>query len=206
MLRIIVPFYAELEAVKPGLRALESSGILFQFTPIQGVYVDKNRNHGVNAGRSQKIHQAALEGFTHFLFIDSDVSFNPGHVRLALAHAAPVLALPYVEHFGARNYQAGELKPALPLLDYLYPQTTRGMKHVTFAGGGFLLVERDVFTALPYPWFRRGVVEVADCAEVVGEDYAFCDACRTANIPILCDFDHPVSHRPRKAEDFNVRY
>ncbi len=93
MIRIVIPFYSEFEAVKPGLRALRSSGIEFDVLPAQGACVHHNRNLGVNMGRSQKTHQDPIEGYSHFLFVDSDIGFTPAHVRLALGYKADVVTL-----------------------------------------------------------------------------------------------------------------
>lgn len=203
-LRFVIPFYTEFDAVKPGLRSLKSSGLAFDYVPCQGPYVHSNRNNGVNDKRSDKTRQEPLEGYSHFLFQDSDMSSAPHHINIALRHNAPVVALPYLRHEADGTYQAGELDPDKPLIASYYSRGERGAKHVTFCGGGFLLVERHVFAELDYPWFHHSVLTVGENSYSVGEDVIFCSKLRAAGIPILMDFDYPVPHRPRRRTDFNV--
>jgi hypothetical protein len=203
-LRIVIPFYTEFEALKPGLRALLGSGIRYEYLPCQGPYVHSNRNNGINSMRSDKTRQEAVEGFSHFLFLDSDISFNPHHIHTALRHNAPVVALPYLRHEADGTYQAGELAPDAPTVLSHYSRLEKGVKHVTFCGGGFLLVQRHVFGALTYPWFHHTIHTNGESSYSVGEDIQFCVKLRKAGIPILMDFDHPVPHRPRRKSDFNV--
>lgn len=203
--KIVIPFYQEFEAVKPGLRALLGSGISFDVQPVQGPYVDTNRNLGVNAGRSHATYQNPLEGYSHYLFIDSDISFTPAHLRFALNHKAPVVTLPYLTHEDNGEYQVGELDAYYKIISR-YNKYERGTKRVSFTGGGFLLVESGVFSEIVYPWFHHSVVTVGLDSFAVGEDVVFSAKLTEAGIPILCDFDHPVGHRLRKMEHFSVAF
>ncbi len=204
-IRIVIPFYSEFEAVKPGLAALRSTSIVFDVQPAQGPYVHNNRNMGVNGGRSNSTFQGPLEGYTHFLFIDSDISFIPKHVDVALKHDAPVVTLPYLRHENDGLYQVGELGPGLRI-EKRYGKTERGLKHVTFTGGGFLLVKADVFSTLKFPWFHQSAITLGDESFSVGEDVILSHKLNHAGIPILCDFDNPVKHRLRSMEDFDVGF
>ena len=164
-IKIVIPFYSEFEVVKPGLRALreKTSALTFDVQPVQGPYVHTNRNLGVNQGKSGATYQKADSAYTHFLFIDSDISFHPKHVIIALAHNAPVVTLPYLSHENNGNYQVGELGMAYTITRH-YDSKEKGVKHVTFTGGGFLLVRADVFSELRYPWFHHSEITIAHLA------------------------------------------
>jgi len=204
MIRIVIPFYQEFETVKPGLRAMLGSGIEYDLCPSQGALVHNNRNAGVNNFRSSQRFQQPVEGYSHFLFIDSDIGFNPAHVSMALKHKAPVVVMPYVTHENELMYQAGELEDDAPLIKMKYSCYERGLKHVTYSGAGFMLVERDVFSKMSFPWFHCSHYTANNFGYSVGEDVMFCCKLRGMDVPILCDFDHRVFHKPRKASDFNV--
>ena len=205
MIRIVVPFYSEFEAVKPGLRALRSAGVEFDVQPVQGPLVHNNRNLGVNAARSQATFQSAVEGYSHFLFIDSDIGFTPAHVHNALKHKAPVVTLPYLRHENDGFYQVGELGPNYSITKR-YDRYERGLRQVTFTGAGFLLVASSVFGLLKFPWFHHSAITVGEESFAVGEDVLFSYKLTRADIPILCDFDYPVQHRLRRPEDFDVGF
>lgn len=204
-LKIVVPFYSEFEAVKPGLRSLMASGILFDVQPVQGPYVHANRNLGINEGFSLSTFQKPLQGYSHALFIDSDISFTPEHVRAALSHGAPVVTLPYLRHENDSTYQVGELGPNLRI-EKRYTTLEKGQRLVTFTGGGFLLVQASLFQDITYPWFHHQLVVDGDESYSVGEDVVFSAKLNQAGIPIVCDFDHPVKHRLRTPDDFDVSF
>jgi len=204
-LRIVIPFYNEFEAVKPGLRELTERGFLADVMPVQGPCVHNNRNLGINGGASQATWQTPAKGYSHFLFIDSDISFGMMHLEAALKADAPVVTLPYLGHEADGTYQVGEMN-----MDYhivkKYSQDERGQRHVTYTGAGFLLVKAEVFPMLRFPWFHHSFITLGDESFSVGEDLVFCRKLMNAGFPILCDFDYPVGHRLRKLEHFDVSF
>lgn len=203
-IRIVIPFYSEFETVKPGLRAMLGSGIEYDLCPSQGSLVHNNRNAGVNNFRSSHRFQQPLEGYSHFLFIDSDIGFNPAHVSMALKHKGPIVVMPYLTHENHEQIQVGELEEDSPLIKMKFSKYERGIRQVTYTGAGFMLVERDVFATLTFPWFHCDLYIAGLRGYSLGEDVVFCNKLKNAKIPILCDFDHPVFHKPRKASDFDV--
>lgn len=205
MLRVVIPFYTEFEAVKPGLRDMKAAGMEFDVAAAQGVYIYGARNRGVNGGKNQKRVQSPLPGYSHFLFVDSDISFTAEHVQALLDLKVPVAACPYLCHVPADTYQTGELS----LIGQILSQDKNNVESVkarSFVGGGFLLVEATVFQHLPYPWFHHRMVERYDFRELCGEDVGFCLALREAGYKILVDFDRPVAHRLRAVDQFDLSY
>ncbi len=202
MIKIIVPFYQECEYVKPSLRALRESGLPFEGCFMQGPLIMNNRNRGVTA--SQKIHQQLDPKYSHYLFADSDIAFTPEHVRIALSHSKPIVAMPYLRHENDGLYQAGDFADLERASLNRMHCATAGFLEVDFVGAGFLLVERGALESMRFPWFRHDVVEVGDEADNRGEDVCFCIGAFEAGYSIWCDFDHPVTHRLRTATDFSA--
>lgn len=207
MLRIIIPFYSEFETCKPGLRELRAAGIPFDLILKQGALIYAARHHGINGGLTQAVRQDPPMGFSHFLFLDSDIGFRAEDVRSAMAWNLEIVAHPYLGHEGDGTYQCGELSHMQRgTIEKRYVSYELGMRRISFCGAGFLMVRRDVFRKLRYPYFRHELIESGDAAEMTGEDVGFCLNARDAGIPIHCDFDRPVYHRPRHREDFDVSY
>ncbi len=205
MIRVVIPFYTEFEAAKECLRSMREAGMEFDVAAAQGVYIYGARNRGVNGGMNQKRVQAPLPGYSHFLFMDSDTSGTADHVQGLLDLKVPVAACPYLCHAPKDTYQTGEIT----LIGQVASQDsakTKGVKARSFVGGGFLLVEAMVFQHLAYPWFHHRMVERYDFREQCGEDVGFCLALREAGYKILVDFDHPVAHRLRSVEQFDLSY
>lgn len=57
-------------------------------------------------------------------------------------------------------------------------------------GRAGMLVKREVFDAIPAPWFELGQTN----PEEPGEDYWFVGKCQAAGIPIACDVEQPYGH------------
>lgn len=205
MIRIVCPFYSEFETVKPGLRSLRNCGFDFDFAPIQGPLVDININLGISGGFSDHILQEPLPGFSHFLIVNSDIGFEMEHVNAALQKNVDVCALPYLRH-NDPSYQVGMLKESVPLIDYHFALGTRGFKKVGFAGTGFLLVKREVFYKLTYPWFYMALFFKGENAYQIGEDVSFSNELRGHEIEMYCDFENPVYHKLRTEDDFDVKF
>jgi hypothetical protein len=204
-LKIVIPFYHTFEDAKPGLRALKTSGLDFVVQSVQGPCVHNNRNLGINGGQSAETWQSPPSGYTHYLFIDSDIGFTSSQVLLALRHDAPVVTLPYLGHEDDGSYQVGEIGSDYRITSK-YTTRAVGLKHVTFTGAGFLLVKAEVLSMIAYPWFHHSMVTIGENSFSVGEDAIFSRKLSVAGIPILCDFDHPVQHRLRKMRDFDVSF
>lgn len=205
MIRVVIPFYHDFETVKPGLRSMRESGIEFETKAIQGALIYVSRNRGVNDGLSQKVVQEPVKGPTHFLFVDSDISFSAENVVSLLTLKAPIAACPYACHDTPHLYQCGDLTP-IGTIARKDSVSAAGVQVRTYVGAGFLLVARGTFPHLRYPWFHHRMVEKYDTREQCGEDVGFCLAAREAGIPIKVDFDHPVEHKLRLAGQFNYEF
>lgn len=202
---VIVPFYSEFETAKPGLRELRTSAIVHTVRLIQGALIANNRNVGVNS-LSQRSYQSLSGYFSHYLFVDSDIGFKVDDVFRLLSYKKPIVGCPYLRHHDKQTYQAGVLDGLHGRIEGFYSVEKKGMCPVSFLGAGFLLVQEHALERMQYPWFRYGLLEWDDCAENVGEDVGFCLNARQSGIDIYCDFDHPVYHKSRKPEDFDVSY
>ncbi len=203
MIRVVIPFYQDRDFVQPSLDALAEEGFPFDYVAMQGPLIMNNRNRGVTA--SQKIRQKLDPKYSHYLFVDSDIAFTPEHVRIALSHGKPIVAMPYLRHENDGLYQAGDFGDEARATLNLFHCETVGLIELDFAGAGFLLVSREALEAMDFPWFRHDVVTIGDCADNRGEDVCFCIGAFEAGLPIFCDFDHPVTHRLRTPEEFAVR-
>lgn len=205
MIRIVCPFYSEIEAVKPGLRSLRNHGFDFDFAPVQGPLVHVNINKGIGGGFSDSIASEPLPGFSHFLIVNSDIGFDMSHVNAALQKNVDVCSLPYLRHDDP-SYQVGMLQDGVPLIDFNYALGTRGFKKVGFTGTGFVLIKRHVFEELAYPWFYMSVFKLDGNAYNIGEDINFSNDLRVPGIDIYCDFENPVYHKLRTEDDFDVQF
>ena len=199
LIRVGTPLYYGAVDSRPEIQDLKSKRVgdlAFDMQTATGTYIDDNRNALVNHNGSQKKRQC-VGGFDALLFSDLDVRFGVHDVLRLVGHNKPIVGGAYLSRGDAHFVEAGLF--GLPgEVKFRYTKLEQGLKKVDFVGAGFLLVRRQVFENLDFPWFRRFVLEKGDCAVNVGEDLAFCIAAKAAGYDIYCDFDLSLTHQTKE--------
>lgn len=190
------------------IHAFEGADIKVSLQQCQGVYIDDNRNYLINQGQSTKVKQKLPEvekNITHYFFIDSDVSHGDpvGVLKKLLAHNKPIISGAYLARVNTNCYTAGYFNKCLGDIDSvtgMVNKETTGLLKVDWVGGGALLVKREVFEQLPYPWFGRECLKYIDektgeeHTAITGEDISFCMKAKEAGIDIWLDADAIFTH------------
>ena len=205
IIRVCIPFYSEFEACKEGLKELEAcTEHTFLIEPRQGTYIGKTRNHLVNDGKSSAKAQSPIQGVDAFLFIDSDIKFNYALIEQLTSKNVKIATLPYRKHAENALFECGEFVTGFDgEISSHYTVEETGVKKVSWCGSGMMLVKREVFENMEYPWFRHTMVVKGEYQEEMGEDIGFCVGAKNANFNIWCDFNNPVEHVRRTAEQFD---
>jgi len=207
-LKICIPFYKEYEACKKGLA---------EFSRMKGRpdhYIGTAKSYDPALGRntlvskSQKKWQVEFEGgFSHYLFIDSDISFRARDVMRLLAQDKDIISGAYVRKDNPEYYQGGFWAEDLPgnIKNYVRSEST-GTHKVDYVGGGFLLVKAEALVRMEYPWFRRVMISNEETQAEVQEDYGFCLNARDHDLDVFLDCDVVVDHifetEEKNSEDF----
>lgn len=155
----------------------------------------------ISRGRSQIITDALAAGFEEFMWIDSDIAFDPTSIDRLRSHDLPVVGgiypakgqrrLTCVPASGTEAIQFGE---------------KGGLMEVAALGGGFVLVRRRVMETvqsvcqlplcgsstsangiIPYyqPLIAQAPSEVRP--SLLGEDISFCERVRRSGFKIFAD-------------------
>lgn len=123
--------------------------------------------------------------YTHLFFLDSDTEPPLDVIDRLLAVDSPLAvgcyALLMPEGLRWALSIRGDDGRYRLLKELPYPDRPF---NVDAAGAGCLLIRRDVFDKVKWPWFKW--VEHADGAQM-SEDVYFFDQCRAAGIPLVCD-------------------
>jgi hypothetical protein len=115
---------------------------------LRHVYAHSHREIG--DARNAIVAAALAEGATHILFIADDVLVPPTALAQLLAHKLPIVAglyyakTPHRQPMVIADVYAGRVADFTP--GDLVPCAAHGM--------GCTLIARDVFEALPSPWFK----------------------------------------------------
>lgn len=122
--------------------------------------------------------------YTHLLFIDSDMSFNPDTLERMLEHDKDILGL-------AANRRRLPLESVVKPLD---GDITKPIPTTLFeaesCGTGIMLIKTEVFEHVPAPWFEFEYIG----GERIGEDVSFCRKAKEAGYEIWVDPTIPVRH------------
>ena len=183
----------------------------------------------IDAGRNLLVEQVlAKPRATHLLFLDSDIICAGNACRKLLTHDKDVISglafqrgtmqFPLIYSYQGRHRVSGKMCPAFtPVLDpvhrylskkrlpvseitYATLEGNAGLMKIDGAGAGFLLVKREVFEKIPYPWFsfERG-----------GEDLYFFDKVRRYGLEVWVDMGVLLGHLrldPVGASQFLTQY
>ena len=135
------------------------------------------RSSIIAIARNNAVEEARVFGADYLLFLDSDMEFPPTALLRLLLHNRDIVGATYVR----RVSPAKIIGRAAPLQPVSAPKGLIAMERIPT---GCLLIRMNVFAALEKPYFRFGINEQRD---IVGEDFQFCDAARSAGFDIWCD-------------------
>ncbi|MCK5640742.1 MAG: hypothetical protein KAJ19_08090 [Gammaproteobacteria bacterium] len=134
---------------------------------------------GVSANRETLVKSAS--DFTHILFIDEDMGFEPETLYSLAGRKMPIVGCNYRTRMEGGNFTAMSLKGERVTLD----DSKTGIEQVYYTGFGFCLIKRDVFDKIKRPWFLHSY----NNGEYTTEDSGFAAKAKEAGIPWHVDHD-----------------
>lgn len=153
--------------------------------PLQLKLINK-RTSLIVSSREGMVEDSLLEGATHVMFLDSDMTFPEDALHRLFSRNEPFVAANYVQ-------RCLPTRPnAIGMLDM--PKHTdedsTGIEEVQSVGFGCCLIRAEVFDAMPRPWFDTYWYQKEDGRRlIIGEDVYFCHKARHAGFKIYIDHD-----------------
>jgi len=146
---------------------------------------------------------------THFLFLDSDMVFPDDLLIKLLAHDKDMVTTNAYRkgppHFPVVSIQSGDDDLFRPI--HIKPEADK-LRRVTSAGTGVVLIKREVFEQMGFPWFKSEYVdpigEDADTGTLVegkmfvSEDSRFFIIATSLGFKLYCDFSIEIGHIGKK--------
>lgn len=121
---------------------------------------------------------------THLMMVDSDIIPPEGAIDKLLALDSPIVTGVYRVIGGSSIEWAVLQKDAAGKYRMIKELNKVNPFAVDAAGAGCLLIKREVFETIPWPWFKW--VEFADGSQM-SEDVFFFDKASAAGITAICD-------------------
>jgi hypothetical protein len=198
-LNICVPCYNETlfnqSVAKKSIDGLINPSFSYTVHAAYGSRISCQRNALINEKKSQLIRGQKLDPtYTHWLFMDSDIECNQGHILKLLSDEKEIVSGAYVSRANPELYEAWVTDGNGLNLSYVNTTSTGLHKIEGGTGIGLLLATRDALERMTYPWFSEYVVTYGDLAESFAEDAYFAKNARSNGIEIWLDCDCIVKH------------
>jgi hypothetical protein len=123
--------------------------------------------------------------WTHFLSIEDDMLFAPDCLHRLIRHRLPIVGCNYSVNKGA-PLRFTAVKTCMRDQIVTGPDST-GLEEAGLIPQGFTLIAREVFEAVPRPWFLNGYSTKSE--KYVTQDYVFSQLARKAGFSLFVDHD-----------------
>lgn len=167
------------------IRTLDALGIDWMLSAEGGSSISHLRNRlaggDPEAGEYQLPHKGA--DYTHQVWIDSDQVWQPEQVLRMVGHDLDVVSA---------CIKTADGDYALHRDHKRLTELPGGLFDVDSCGFGMVVIKRQVFERIPYPWFR--LLPAVDGLGDDSEDVSFCRKVRDAGMVIMADSDVRVGH------------
>jgi len=136
--------------------------------------------------------------WTHFLSIEDDMGFAPDCLHILARRELSIVGANYSTNKGTplRFCAAGIRDRVLTTAD------STGVEQVSLLPQGFTLVAREVYEAVPKPWFLMGYSKAS--GNYVYQDYYFSEQAKAHGFKLYVD--HDVSKRIRHIGTYNYTW
>ena len=208
-IKICTPYYNVIdERVQQGIyNLLDSDELNCAWITKQGTAIAATRNMLINELKSDLKYQKLDGNFTHYLFIDSDIVVKEEDIKNLLEYNLDIVSAAYKSRESEYSFVGGLFKKDKygNVIDALKMKTdTESLNEVDWVGGGCLLIKKEVFESLPFPWFRYPILEKEingkKHCKMVFEDVGFCMLAKDYGYKIWMDCDIEVTHLARSYE------
>ena len=145
--------------------------------------------------RTYFVNNALKDGFTHILFVDSDMTFPSDVLNRLLKHDKDVVTcICYGRHYPFRpcvykTVKKGNTKKAGVNIPIEITDDMPELFKVDGCGSAMILIRTDVFTKM-----RVKYGEWYEPKWMLGEDLAFTERLKGLGIPVWCDSTIPIGH------------
>jgi len=139
--------------------------------------------------------------YTHLMWIDSDVIFNPEQIITLMNHDKNIISGIYMmsdmRHFATIKKWDEEYFKKHGYFEFFTESDIKDRKElleVDYTGFGFMLIKKGVFESLDYPWFQPKFYDFGTCRDFSSEDASFCKTIKEKGYKIFVDPTVRVGH------------
>lgn len=161
----------------------------------QGISLGGQQSFSTSCNREMLVDGVIEKDFTHILFIDDDMKFEPDILHVLARKKKDIVVANYKKKLqGEQEWVATGLNKR----DIRSQKHCVGLEEALHVGFGLSLISLEVFKKIEKPWFP--VPYNLSTSNYVSEDYMFCRAAREAGYKIYVD--HDASRRVKHIGDY----
>jgi len=187
------PNHTDLEKTPAWLSYVKVNEVYPQFVISRGSFIAHVRNAAVTEKNNDNRKWRTDFNFDKILFIDSDISFSLGDIQRLDAYDLPIVSGAYLVKRQPDKLACGQWIRLAGNCINSNPGET-GLKKVDWCGSGFVMVKKEVFMTMPYPWYRSYVIETAEQASETSEDVGFCILAQQYGYTVMVDYNTVLMH------------
>jgi hypothetical protein len=188
------PMPTQTERTKTALETYDKTKIDFQVYTITGTHCVRARNIAAQAKPINGVSPVRQTlPYDYYLSMDDDMAFVPETIERLIAMDKDVIGAAYQARNALDEYLIASPPNTLAKEDW-FKVWDHGVKECRFCGAGCLLIKKQVFEAMDYPWFRNNILTINNQADVCTEDVSFCEDATKAGFKIYVDLDNRVAH------------
>lgn len=162
----------------------------------------------IDKSRSYMATQSLREGFDELMWIDSDITFDPGEIDRLRAHDLPLVCGLYPKKTKKKSDIAAAFLPGCSGITF---GCEGGLFEIRYAATGFLYTKREVYESIErkfdlplcengedlgdiVPYFFPMIWSNGDKHIYMGEDFSFCERARQCGYKIYADTRVRLGH------------
>lgn len=156
----------------------------------------------VDNARNEIVREFLKSDCTHLFFVDSDTIPPVNAIKKLLAADKPIVSAltPIVEHDEARKNDSNGFYRKLNAVGEHGKHLNEyvGLVPIIGAGGSCILIRREVFEKMQYPWYRFQYQDDNGKETIVGEDIYFTAMAKSAGFQpwaetsVICKHNKPI--------------
>ena len=181
---LIVPHYS------PFIYTQSAFSIMKQSTFCEAMLIPTNTTVSMSVIRNTLLKSALETDCTHFLFLDGDEIFPENLVIKLIAYNLPIVSA----YVCVKNHQEKPNSYVLHKGKYINYKGN-GLEEVDACGFGNILIKREVFEKMEYPWFAYEDSK----KKITTEEMYFFEKAKKLGYKIYVDFNLRCEHLSLRA-------
>jgi hypothetical protein len=179
------------------LQKYDKSKIDFSLCTVRGTHCLRGRNLSSMAepkdGPALKRQKLPYD---YYLATDDDMAYTPETIQRLISLNLDIVGASYMTRTGPDAHLIVACPVDKTMRNDWFKVWDRGVQEAKWVGGGCLLIKKEVFEGMDYPYWTNDPCYVGDYGDMQTEDISLCIRARGLGYKVFVDLDNRVAHIP----------